>query len=72
MHDADEFRWFADACIAQASELELSRTQRETLLRMAAVWLELAEAAARVKDVMGGAIGAVTGVSKVPTSSKVH
>jgi hypothetical protein len=39
---------------------------------MAAVWLELAEAAAHVKDVMGGAIGAVTGVSKVPTSSKVH
>jgi hypothetical protein len=72
MHDADEFRWFADACIAQANELELSRTQRETLLRMAAVWLELAEAAAHVKDVMGGAIGAVTGVSKVPTSSKVH
>jgi hypothetical protein len=72
MHDADEFRWFADACIAQANEPGLSRTQRETLLRMAAVWLELAEAAARVKDAMGDAIGAVAGVSKVPTSSRIH
>jgi hypothetical protein len=39
---------------------------------MAAVWLELAEAAARVKDAMGDAIGAVAGVSKVPTSSRIH
>jgi hypothetical protein len=71
MHNADEFRLFADACIAQANELGLSRAQRETLLRMAAKWLELA-VAARVKDAMGDAIEAVAGVSKVPTSSKIH
>jgi hypothetical protein len=72
MHNAHEFRVFADACIVQANELGLSRTQRETLLRMAAKWLQLAEDAKRIRDAMGDVIEAVAAASKVPTSSKVH
>jgi hypothetical protein len=72
MHNADEFRVFSDACIVQANELWLSRTQRETLLRMAAKWLALAQEAERIRNLMGEAMESAAAASKVPTSSKVH
>lgn len=72
VYNADEFRMFADACILQANELGLSKTQRDILLRMAAKWLELADDAERIKDAMGDAIETVAGASKVPTSSRRH
>jgi hypothetical protein len=60
MYDAEEFRRFADTCIAQANERGLSNSHQTELLLMAAKWLELADDADRMKN-LSEAVEAVVG-----------
>jgi hypothetical protein len=60
MYDGEEFRRFANTCIAQANERGLSNHHQAELMQMAAKWLELADDADRMKN-LSEAVEAVTG-----------